>query len=508
MVAAAWLPSKGSRVPFHLTLQSTSMRPSHHANASRSLFQNPWTRTTVEPNPNSTPPPPPLPENHDSDSDTTSSTSNSASASPSPSSPVAFLGLPALPFRLPNISSIVSISGAAASAIPISIERVRGLGPRPPHPPVKVVKPDWGRRASAASAAAANLKATWLGHASFLVEFPSCTAADEPPRVLFDPIFSDSAGPSPWVGVQRRLPPPCTVAELPEFQFVVYSHNHYDHLDLPTLQQIYELRGERVHFLVPLGNKTWFEETGIPTSQITELDWWDDATLPTHSNSHQELKFVCTPAQHTSGRGIVDNRTTLWASWVVEQALPKTLGGGSRASIYFAGDTGYMTPSGPCPIFEEIGSKYGPFDIAMLPIWRGGSLSFVARLGFRIVHTRESVLTSYHATPAHALRMHVALRARHSLAMHFATFAGSDVEALDPIVELEQAKREMMALSTGGAAREGEDGAVDDGSADDVRRMTTAAVRVGDWWMEGGMGVIDVGETATVHVGKSEPLGL
>lgn len=94
--------------------------------------------------------------------------------------------------------------------------------------------------------------------------------------------------------------------------------------------------------------------------------------------------------------------------------------------------------------------------------------------------------------------MHIALRSRHTLAMHFATFAGSDVEALDPILELEQAKRELMMLSLGGAS-------ADDGSVDGVRQMTSAAaVVVGDWWMEGGMGVIDVGETAIVHVGESE----
>ncbi|KAI0289145.1 beta-lactamase superfamily domain-containing protein [Russula brevipes] len=354
----------------------------HHANASRSRFQNPWmvAESTAAP----------------------------------PSDPTTYW--PAFP-TFPSIS------------VPsISIERVRPSESHP-HPPVKVIKPDWGRRRSTASAASEpNLKATWLGHASFLVEFP-CIAAgpgDEPPRVLFDPIFSDSAGPSPWFGVRRRLPPPCTVAELPEFQFVVYSHNHFDHLDLPTLQQIHDLRGERVHFLVPLGNKAWFEETGIPASQVTELDWWDEVTLPTQPGSDQELKFICTPAQHRS----------------------------------------------------EIGSKYGPFDIAMLPIWRGGSLSFIARLGFRLTHTPDSFLTAYHATPAQALRMHGALRARHSLAMHFATFAGSDVEALDPIVELEQAKREMGA---------------------DLQE----ARMVGDWWMEGGMGVIDVGETAVVRVGKA-----
>ena len=99
--------------------------------------------------------------------------------------------------------------------------------------------------------------------------------------------------------------------------------------------------------------------------------------------------------------------------------------------------------------------------------------------------------------------MHVALRARHSLAMHFATFAGSDVEALDPIVELEQAKREMVLLSqptsTGTGGGDG---------VDDARQTSTGAVGiVGDWWTEGGMGVIDVGETAIVHVGESEPVG-
>ena len=89
----------------------------------------------------------------------------------------------------------------------------------------------------------------------------------------------------------------------------IYS---YDHLDLPTLQQIHDLRGENVHFLVPLGNKMWFEETGIPTSQVTELDWWDEVTLPTQPGSDQKLKFVCTPAQHKSGAPI-HSYLSIWA---------------------------------------------------------------------------------------------------------------------------------------------------------------------------------------------------
>ena len=178
-------------------------------------------------------------------------------------------------------------------------------------------------------------------------------------------------------------------------------------------------------------------------------------------------------------------------------------------------------------ITAEIGSKYGPFDIAMIPIWRGGTLSLIARLGFRVrffsslltsysstkyiithitmsgsplipsqlIHSPDSFLTSMHATPAQALQMHVDLRARHSLAMHFATFAGSDHEALEPIVELEQAKR-AMGMVTGAADRQG---------SKDEEGERKAVVTVGDWWIESGMGIIDVGETAVVHVGKTPP---
>ena len=118
----------------------------------------------------------------------------------------------------------------------------------------------------------------------------------------------------------------------------------------------------------------------------------------------------------------------------------------------------------------------------------------------QLIHTPDSFLTSMHATPAQALQMHVDLRARHSLAMHFATFAGSDYEALEPIVELEQAKR-AMEMVTGAADRQGSEDEGDgkgDGNGEGV-------ASVGDWWMERGMGVIDVGETAVVHVGKTPP---
>jgi hypothetical protein len=111
----------------------------------------------------------------------------------------------------------------------------------------------------------------------------------------------------------------------------------------------------------------------------------------------------------------------------------------------------------------------------------------------QLIHAPDSLLTTFHATPSQALQIHAALRARHSLAMHFATFAGSDFEAIEPIIELEQAKRDMEAgVDRQGSKDKGE------GEGEGVRARS-----VGDWWMEGGMGVIDIGETAVVHVGKT-----
>jgi len=122
-----------------------------------------------------------------------------------------------------------------------------------------------------------------------------------------------------------------------------------------------------------------------------------------------------------------------------------------------------MTSSGPCPAFKEIGEKYGPFDLAMLPIWRGGTLQFVARMGLRL--TDHKLTSSVHATPSQALAIHQDIKSRHSLAMHFATFAGSDIEAFEPIVELTQEREQL---------------------------------NIGDWAEDGGFGVIDIGETARI----------
>ncbi|KAI5118427.1 hypothetical protein M0805_005511 [Coniferiporia weirii] len=384
---------------------------SHHANTSNTLFQNPWE----------------TPEESDENI-------------PPSSSVTSWLwGLPAL-----------------LSSIPIEWAR-ENTGYK--HPLTEVVKPDFQKFAANKH----TLKATWLGHASYIVEFPQPKESEKPLLALFDPVFSDRVGPSPWAGIRRRLPPPCLISELPEFHFVVISHNHYDHLDLPSIREIARLRGPNVTFLVPLGVKYLLTSSGISGDQVHELDWWDEVSLPAAGSgvAAPTLSFTCVPAQHTSGRSVLDKCTSLWCGWVVKQ-LNSPLESSTR--IYHAGDTGYIGSNGACPVFEEIGERCGPFDLAMLPIWRGGTLSFISQLGLRLTH--HPLLSAMHASPVDAVAIHRAVRARHTLAMHFATFAGSDAEALEPVVELMEAREEAG---------------------------------VGDWMEEGGMGVIGVGSTVEVE---------
>ncbi|VDC04849.1 unnamed protein product [Peniophora sp. CBMAI 1063] len=398
-----------------------------------------------------------------------------------------------------------------------------------------------------------SIKATWLGHASYLVSLPT---GGKPIRVLFDPIHSQRAGPTQFTGVKRRLPAPCAVDDLPEFEFVVISHNHYDHLDLGTHQRIRaDLRRQNVRYLVPIGVKAFFTSAplNVPSSQVYEMDWWETLSLPADAHADEPVlqgepdglardrryaNFTCTPAQHNSGRGVLDSRTTLWASWVVEtrmRPVEQDDTSARRVAVYFAGDTGLMTPNGPCTIFDEIGDRLGPFDLALLPIWRGGSLSFVSRLGLRIEHEHPSTtaLTSLHATPAHALRMHLSLRSSHSLAMHFATFSGNENEARDACVELFEAREAWNAVLRGDVEDEsgvnGVFGGADTGSdhrkagdkekdllspeaangmsilGGDIVADVEDKRKVGEWWESGGFGWIDIGCTAIIPLDERSP---
>ncbi|KAF7376662.1 Metallo-hydrolase/oxidoreductase [Mycena sanguinolenta] len=286
---------------------------------------------------------------------------------------------------------------------------------------VKTIKPDFQVLDSVEK-----LWATWLGHAGFLIQLP---------------------------GESGHRP----IEDLPDIDFVAISHNHYDHCDLDALKALWD-RSHGIDFLVPLGVKPTLESVGIPSDRIHDLDWWDKIEFPPTFGRKCSYVFTCTPAQHNSGRGMLDQNWSLWCSWVVQQ-IPEE--GPAAASVYFAGDTGYQTAVGPCPAFKEIGERLGPFDLAMVPIWSGASLTFLGKMGYRL--SDDTHLVTLHATPEDAVRLAADVRARHTLAMHFATFAGSDDEALEPVVRLAKAQ--------GGTA---------------------------DWRNEGGFGAIDVGESVAL----------
>ncbi|SPQ99824.1 unnamed protein product (mitochondrion) [Plasmodiophora brassicae] len=222
--------------------------------------------------------------------------------------------------------------------------------PPPPAELVKVVAPDWARISADKPA---TMLLTWMGHAAMLLSLPSGQ------RILFDPCWSDRCSPVQFAGPRRYTPPPCPLADLPPIDAVVISHNHYDHLDLNTIKDL-AARNPDAIFFAPLGNAAWFRSVAVPNA--VECDWWDEYEV-----GGSDLHIACTPCQHFTGRSLTDRFQTLWSSWVVTCGASK---------FYFAGDTGYRTvledededavPT--CPVFKQIGERYGPFDLAAIPI--------------------------------------------------------------------------------------------------------------------------------------------
>jgi N-acyl-phosphatidylethanolamine-hydrolysing phospholipase D len=223
---------------------------------------------------------------------------------------------------------------------------------------------------------------TWIGHATVLVQIDGL-------NMLTDPNWSDRAGPTSWIGARRVAAPGLAFEDLPRIDVVTISHDHYDHLDLPTVQRLAATHDPL--FLVPLGMRAWFEDNGI--SRVTELDWWQE-------HLHQGVRFVCTPAQHFSQRSLWDGNRRLWASWAVL---------GRERRFYHGGDTGYFGG------FREIGRRLGPFDVAALPIG---------------AYLPPSIMKWVHTTPEEAVQAFVDLGARTILGMHWGTFDLAD-EPLD-----------------------------------------------------------------------------
>ncbi|KAJ7085396.1 beta-lactamase superfamily domain-containing protein [Mycena belliarum] len=272
---------------------------------------------------------------------------------------------------------------------------------------VPIRSPDWG-------AGKDGLKATWIGHASFLVE-TSCTAdAVRGVRVLLDPVFSERTSPVGFAGPKRFSPTPCTLEELPEVDVVAISHDHYDHLDSATIRFVNQRGAGNVRFLCPLGVGRHLTGMGVAAADVTELDWWDGVVVNVPSVG--SIHLVCTPSQHNSGRSLWDKNVALWSSWVLEEVGEAAA---KSKRVFFAGDTAYravdeedpadLTTFPHCPAFAEIGELYGPFDLALLPIGCYSPRSFMSKV---------------HCAPEDAVCIHRDIRSKRSIGMHYGTVRG------------------------------------------------------------------------------------
>ncbi len=178
-------------------------------------------------------------------------------------------------------------------------------------------------------------RVTWLGHSTLMVEIDGL-------RIMTDPVFSDRASPFKSLGPKRFQPLPIDLADVPALDAVIISHDHYDHLDMAAIKALKD-RVEK--FYVPLGVGAHLRKWNVSGDKIVELDWWGE------TNVTAEVKLVAAPARHFSGRGMFDKNQTLWASWIIA---------GSQHRLFFSGDTGMHEG------FNEIGRRYGPFDLAMM----------------------------------------------------------------------------------------------------------------------------------------------
>jgi N-acyl-phosphatidylethanolamine-hydrolysing phospholipase D len=240
------------------------------------------------------------------------------------------------------------------------------------------------------------LTATWIGQASWLLQLGGL-------NLLTDPVFSRRASPFSWAGPARVNPPGIALDALPPIDAVLVSHDHYDHLDEPSVRALRDRCGEDLTWIAPLGFAPWFAKRGV--HRVVELDWWQRATMPLFAGG--SLDVTATPAQHWCKRGPLASKR-LWCSF----ALRAQSAAGSARSVFFAGDSGY------CPVFREIGERLGPFDIAFLPIG---------------AYEPRWFMQPAHMNPEEAVQAWVDMGGRGVLAgMHWGTFILTDEPVLEP----------------------------------------------------------------------------
>ncbi len=235
---------------------------------------------------------------------------------------------------------------------------------------------------------------TWIGHATLLLQLGG-------KNILTDPHFSKRASPVQWAGPKRVVAPGLSIQDLPPIDVVVISHNHYDSLDRNSIIKLFSRDGgENTLFFVPLGLSAWFKKLGV--KRVFELDWWDRCEA-------NGLNLIAVPVQHWSKRIFQPGNTTLWAGWVIQSR---------DFRFFFLGDSGYA------PLFKEIGQELGPFDLSAIPIG---------------AYEPRWFMRSHHMNPDEAAQVHLDLRSKKSVAIHWGTFILTDEPLDEPPKKLKAA---------------------------------------------------------------------
>lgn len=237
---------------------------------------------------------------------------------------------------------------------------------------------------------------TLIGHATVLVEWHNL-------KILIDPIFSEMASPFSFWGPKRFQPCAISIHDIPKIDVILISHNHYDHMDIPTLK--YFKQRDLPLIITGLGNKKYLQRFNI--NNVHELDWWQKyETIP-------KLNITFVPSKHWSSRGFFDKNRSLWGGFIIEH---------NNRKIYYAGDSGYHKH------FQEIGTRYAPIDLAFFSI---GS------------YTPNKTSLRAHLTPENAVKAHLDVQAKKSVGIHFGIFQLS-LEGIDqPIEDLKNAKKKF-----------------------------------------------------------------
>ena len=237
---------------------------------------------------------------------------------------------------------------------------------------------------------------TYINHATFLIQLGG-------KNILTDPVWSDHAGPYGKYGPKRVAKPGVKIEDLPAINYILISHNHYDHLDLPTIEKITQNHNPII--ITGLGVTKAIDYCNKNKNRCYEADWWNHLNI---MGSEISMHFV--PAHHWSGRYLFDQNHSLWGGFVIHH---------NQDNIYFAGDTAFADGE----IFKTIHKKYGDFRLALLPIGD---------------YNPEKLFSEIHTSPAQAVEIFKILNVKYAIPMHFDIFKLSDDAYNQPINDLKK----------------------------------------------------------------------